>query len=84
MEVDITDKGRNYLDRMNQGNLPESATDGQSIFDYTILHTITSVGPQDIEDTISKVSQDHGPVTGESIKTSFRRLFEAGYLEEVR
>ncbi len=83
MEVDITDKGRDYLDKIKQGTITVPDGEGYSVFDYTILRVLVADGPQDIEKTISEVKLDHGSNTGEFMKTSFRGLFEAGYIETV-
>ena len=83
MEVDITDKGRDYLDRMWEGNLPESATDGLSIYDFDLLAHLKREGSVDMEADLEYMKRKVGPVTSNSFRQSFRRLFEAGYIEEV-
>ena len=79
MEVDITDKGRDYYDK----DVRDSDIDGNTLFDTMVLTELVSDGPLDIERTIASEERNIGPVHASSIKKAFRRLFEAGYIEEV-
>ncbi len=82
MEVEITDKGRDYLNSMKESNLPESATDGYSIFDFEILSALTRVESINIDKDLNKIRVEYGSMHFNGFKISFRRLFEAGYIEE--
>ncbi len=79
MIVEITDKGRNYLHDIVSG------TKESSPFDLWILETVIEDGEHDIERGLAnhKSRGRAGPIEMGSLRSSFRRLFEAGMIEEV-
>ena len=77
MEVDITDKGRDYLDSLPERIPPmqKGQKRTSAARDKVILSSIQGYGPIEIEE----ISEDT-PV----VRSSIRRLFEAGYIEEAK
>ncbi len=80
MIVEITDKGRNYLHDLREGT-----KEYQSIFDVRILEVVIKDGEHDIEEGLAEheARGRAGLIEVKSLRASFRRLFEAGMLEEV-
>ena len=81
MLVDITDKGEEFLDKVRQGGL-EQFTDDRA-YDYMILSTLSFQGEEDVAEVIDVDKYHIESKHAGSIKNSFRRLFEAGHIEQV-
>ncbi len=83
MEVDITDKGREYLQRLQEElDTTHRISDKIRYPDYIILFHLDKEGSSILEDFLSKHSwhRDHPDL----LRSSVRRLFEVGYIEEYR
>ncbi len=82
MVVEITDKGRNYLHDITSWDTDIGAS---GFFDKMILESVLEDGEHDIDRglAIHKSRGRAGPIEMNTLRSSFRRLFEAGYLEEV-
>ncbi len=73
MEFDLTDKGSDYLDKLR--DLGESIfMDPDKMYNYSSLILIDKGTPETVSYMVNKFP---------STKISIRRLFEAGYIEEV-
>ena len=82
MLVDITDKGEKFLDKVKQGNLIDQSTDDRA-YDYIVLSTLSLEGEEDANKVIDVNKYRMEPRHAGPIKNSFRRLFEAGHIEQV-
>ena len=81
MEVEITDKGRDYFARLNEELSTAHKIDDETRYpDYIVLFHLEREGGRDPEELIEKKS--YFPKEPEMLRKSFRRLFEAGYIEE--
>ncbi len=82
MIVEITDKGRNYLHDITSGNKDIGAS---GFFDKMILEVVVEDGEHDIDRGLaSHESRGRaGSIEVGSLRSSFRRMFEAGYIEQV-
>jgi len=83
MLIDITSEGRQYIKKII--SLPFSANAPMSEYisagdDLAILGIITEFGPQEPEEMIEDLSQYD---TTTDVKQVIRRLFEAGYIEQI-
>ena len=76
MKVEITSKGMDYLDNLSERIPPMQKGQKRTpaAKDKVILSSIQGYGPIEIEE----ISEDT-PV----FRSSIRRLFEAGYIEEA-
>ncbi len=80
MEVTITDKGLEYLQKLNEElDTTKSIRDEIRYPDYIILFHLDREGPSNLEEFLTKHSwhKDHPDL----LKNSVRRLFEARYIE---
>ncbi len=85
MEVDITDKGSKYFYKLFNKVLPINSSrkvDSPQLFDFIVLQHLGMHGQQDPLELI-KHEEEEQEGDGEFTKSSIRRLFEAGYIEEV-
>ena len=76
MEVDITDSGRDFLEKL----LEEDFDDKAPWKGLYILSVLKREGPKEVEDLLLEINRsfrdrDHRPI--------IRDLFEAGYIEQV-
>ncbi len=81
MLVDITDKGEKFLDKVRKGGLDQSTDD--RAYDYMILSTLSFKGEEEVAEVIDVDKYHIEPKHAGPIKNSFRRLFEAGHIEQV-
>ncbi len=85
MEVDITDKGERYLDKLFKSVFPvntERQGDNPKLFDFIVLQSLSMNGSNDPNDII-RGEEEELVGDGNFTKSSIRRLFEAGYIEQV-
>ena len=82
MVVDITDKGEKFLDKVKQGNLIDQSPHDRA-YDYMVLSTLSLEGEEDANKVIDVNKYRLSERDAGSIKNSFRRLFEAGHIEQV-
>ena len=78
MEVDITEKGRKFLDKTVKGPVP---VDYSTVLMIIPLGYLKELGPMDPKELVEEISS-RGP------KVDWRKeilgLFEAKYIEEVK
>ena len=73
MLVDITERGREYLDTKLTYALGSEKSESEA-FDFITLDTLVEYGPLDTKYLGG----------GTETRPAVRRLFEAGYIEEIR
>ena len=81
MEVDITDKGLKYLDKLGSKAFEWTDT-GNQIYDFTVLEVLNQTGSDSIENLLLR-AEDYSSKEVEPTRASIRRLFEAGHIEIV-
>ena len=72
MLVSITPKGERFYEQNDM-----------SMFDWIVLDTLSHYDDVDIEKAIEAERRKIGPTHAGALKDSFRRLFEAGYIEQI-
>ncbi len=83
MEVVITDKGSEYLDRIGNSVSAGPSPRSDKQYDWMVLAYLQREGYLDIVEDLEGERIIH-PETHEAFRRPYRRLFEAGYIEEVR
>ena len=86
MEVDITEKGRNYLDKITGGG-HYSSKDFIEWQDSKLLEGLVFEGPLDtrnLETSLVLGEDSKDPENISEWRKVTRRLFEAGHIEEVK
>ena len=82
MEIDISEKGKKYLEKSLKEEFNFPAHDESSWFenrwDVMILTVLSREGPQELESFIKGTASGGGRV-----RKVVRRLFEEGYIEEA-
>ncbi len=81
MEVDITDKGQEYFQRLQEElDTTKRILGPVRSFDWLILFILKEDGPDNVQHLIDR--NVHFPEDEERAKSSIRRMFEHGYIEQ--
>lgn len=74
MEIQLSSKGNKYAESLMNQNIEIGSTEGT---DIAILSIIGTSGSLDLENFLEECGND--PI----VRSAIRRLFEAGYIEQV-
>ncbi len=85
MEVDITDKGRKYNEKLKAMSMSEryDEKNNSKSHDFILLNSIVTGGEFTLEGSFYNNDMDPKSEFASDARASFRRLFEAGMIEVV-